>query len=198
MKRLAMLMVILIVSACTPATQTDSVTQSMQQAMDAMDRRRAEREAPYWADIKLLTQQEAAFKVLLNKCNQENADFIASLSDKELSAYSAFLKANKGGSDADEELARRNLARLLSKSGKLGAWMQLDRDVTDLTAKRDAHKKKLDELGAENARIEQADRREEAMWNDAMNARQQFMMQQNLQGIEDQLFWMNFNHPGKY
>jgi hypothetical protein len=133
--------VIFIVSACAP-----SMDQERQKLLAPAYKMQADSDAKLNEDIQDFKKQDEAFHAQVEKFKQKHSIFIASLSDKELLAFSAFTKAQKDEDSALIAFNLRKLFGLLRKSGKVGAYISLCRENDELLAKAKALDKKQDEL----------------------------------------------------
>jgi len=100
-----------------------------------------------------LTKEVADYKANYNSWRQKNKDFLNSLSDEELKAYSEFAEEYKNNNEAKTIIARRNFISLLQKSDsakKLSTCRKLSEEAAELN-------KKYDEL---NVRLQDIERME--------------------------------------
>lgn len=134
-------LMLIIISSCAP-----SMDQERQQLFAPLLRIQAEFDAKLTEDLRHFKQQDEAFLAQVEKFKQKRSIFIASLSDKELLALSAFNKAQSDGDSALITLTSRKLVSLLSDSGKIAAFMAMCRENDELLAKAKALDKKQEEL----------------------------------------------------
>lgn len=206
MKRLAMLVVILMVSACAPAVPP-GLTYEQQWLNDMFERDSARNER--WTKLvkndQLGDQLAQEWNVKTRKWIAEESPFYNTLSEKERQAYNDYQQALDGKDNAGVIIARGKLENLLRRSGKLNAFEKIDPDLKAWVAMDKANLKKMKELGnqaevlAEQVRTDQENEKMEMEMNrERVNDEQQFMLQQSLQNIGDALDRLNFDHPGKY
>lgn len=130
-----------IVSSCAP-----SMDQERQKLFAPAYKMQADSDAKLNEDIKDFKKQDEAFQEQVEKFKKREANFMASLSDNELLACSAFTKARKDKDSALIAFKLRKLVALLKESGKIGAYLSLCRESDELLAKAKALDKKQDEL----------------------------------------------------
>jgi len=135
----------------------------------------AERGDQITKEYKLLDKEVKALKIESDKHEKEKASFLASLSDKELQAYSVFNQASAGHDDAGLALAQRNLMDLLLASGKLEAWFKLIGDTFEIQDKKQALFKKWKELEAREKQLEEEEKSFANMYRDSMKESEEQM-----------------------
>lgn len=189
MKRLAMVMIVLMVSACAapgpPQWQID-----MQQRIKNLKQANEK----LWEDKHRFDQKAEAFFDDRDKAIRKEATFLSSMSDAEKAALAALDDAMKGSSETNLLLASRKLNTLLAASGKLSAWLAIQRERDALEGRYEALDKEVTELDKRRARLK---RRAEVLlhvYRDTMAFAQQQEMIGALQGINNQLWDMNYNN----
>jgi hypothetical protein len=143
MERVLSLIIIMIfiISSCAP-----SMDQERQKLLAPAYKMQADSDAKLKEDIQNFKKQDEAFHAQVDKLKQRQSTFIASLSDKELLAFSACNKAQKDKDNALIAFNFRKLVNLLKKSGNIGVYLSLCQENDELLAKAKALDKKQDEL----------------------------------------------------
>ncbi|MGD0827805.1 MAG: hypothetical protein ABSA09_06925 [Desulfobaccales bacterium] len=205
MKTMALLVLVISLLGCAPQ---EDLTQQWQKALDQemAQVNRAwepylERGTQLTRDYNLFKQEAHAWKIKFDKNEQGKTNFLATLSDKELRAYSAvnqvYNQALAGHEDeAGLALAANKLMDLLSASGKFEAWAKLMDDGFALGHQRQALLKKLKELRARDKQLTEDEQSLTKMYEQVGEENERWEQSQQtinaLQGIRDQLFWQNW------
>jgi len=142
-------LLLLMVSSCGP-----SIDQQRQQLFAPAIKIMADSDAKLKEDLRHFKEQDEAFLTKVEKFKQKRSIFMASLSDKELLAFSDLNKAKSEEDGALMNLTSRKLVSLLTDSGKIGAYMTMCREGDELLAQAKVLDKRQEELKKQVAQSE--------------------------------------------
>jgi hypothetical protein len=153
-----------------------------------------EREQQWYEDLKLYKQHVQDYQTGRNKYEKEKSNFLASLTDEELKAYSAYNQAEAAKDDPGIILTSRKLVSLLEDSGKLKAFQQLNYHMMLLGIELYELNKEEKELEARGERLSQDEDLAVKMYQNSMQMSQYQQMLDALQGINNSLWDMKWQH----
>lgn len=107
-----------------------------------------ERDRQLKKEMNLLTQEADAFSKDRKKYWEKEANFLNTLSDKELRAYSAMMRGLQTNNDAKAFRAYCKFYDLLTASGKADAYDKLMQEFQELDARCQADIEKFNDLDA--------------------------------------------------